>query len=333
DIANRRKQPLRVEPGDPFKRRQLDCCLCPPWPAAVDELRLVQPVDRLGQGVVVAVAATAHGRFDAGFGEAFAVADGHVLRPAVAMVGQAAVAFRTPGIQRLFQCIEHEVGAHGIADAPTDNSAREDIDDKGDVQPSLPGRDVGEVRHPQLVRSIRTELPIDLVERTGRTAITDRRTNDLAAPDALQALLAHQALNGASRYRDAFPTKLFPHLVRPVDLQVRSPNPQNLGRQRLVALRSCRTPLRLALASRMTPVAGRGDLQGAADRLDRERTPVRIDKCPQDFSRRSSSAWAKKALASLRISLARRSSLFSRSSSLTRLASAVVTPERTPLSI
>ena len=49
--------------------------------------------------------------------------------------------------------------------------------------------------------------------------------------------------------------------------------------------------------------------------------------------RRSSSAWAKDALATFRISLVRRSSLFSRSSSLTRCASDVVTPSRTPVSI
>src|SRR3546814_5416461 len=58
-----------------------------------------------------------------------------------------------------------------------------------------------------------------------------------------------------------------------------------------------------------------------------------IDEAPQDLSRRSSSAWAKNALASFSISLARRSSLTSRSSAFTRCASAVVTPSRTPLSI
>ena len=57
-----------------------------------------------------------------------------------------------------------------------------------------------------------------------------------------------------------------------------------------------------------------------------------IDKVPQNLIRRSSSAWAKNALASFRISLARRNSLTSRSNSLTRLASAVETPARAPLS-
>jgi hypothetical protein len=49
-----------------------------------------------------------------------------------------------------------------------------------------------------------------------------------------------------------------------------------------------------------------------------------IDEILQDFKRRSSSAWAKKALASLRISLALRSSLFSRSSAFICSRSEVV---------
>ena len=53
-----------------------------------------------------------------------------------------------------------------------------------------------------------------------------------------------------------------------------------------------------------------------------------IDEVVQDFKRRSSSAWAKYAPASFRISLARRSSLTSRSRSLMRCCSVVVAPGR-----
>src|SRR6476620_96542 len=59
---------------------------------------------------------------------------------------------------------------------------------------------------------------------------------------------------------------------------------------------------------------------------------VLVDELPHDLKRRSSSAWAKHALARRRISLALRSSRTSRSSTLMRSSSAVVGPGRWPLS-
>jgi len=50
-----------------------------PWPTAIDQLRLVEPVHSLGQGVVVRVAAAADRGGDAGRRQPFAVADREVL--------------------------------------------------------------------------------------------------------------------------------------------------------------------------------------------------------------------------------------------------------------
>ena len=69
----------------------------------------------------------------------------------------------------------------------------------------------------------------------------------------------------------------------------------------------------MARSGSMQAVTRWGDLQNLAYRLDPERVAVAVNEIDQDLSRRSSSAWAKNALASLRISLARRSSLTSRS--------------------
>ena len=49
-------------------------------PAALDHLGLVEAVDRLGEGVVVAVADAADRGLDACLGEALGVADADVLR-------------------------------------------------------------------------------------------------------------------------------------------------------------------------------------------------------------------------------------------------------------
>ena len=57
----------------------------------MDHLGLVQPVDRLGQRVVVTVADAAHRWLDPGFGQPLGVADADVLHAAVGVVDQAAL--------------------------------------------------------------------------------------------------------------------------------------------------------------------------------------------------------------------------------------------------
>ena len=58
----------------------------------MNHLGLVQTVDRLGQGVVVAVALAAHRWRNTRFCEPFAVANADVLRPPVGMVDVGALA-------------------------------------------------------------------------------------------------------------------------------------------------------------------------------------------------------------------------------------------------
>ena len=79
-----------------------------------------------------------------------------------------------------------------------------------------------------------------------------------------------------------------------------------------------------ALSCLQLVVAGRGDRQDRADRLDPERRPVRVNEPDHHLARQSSSAFAKSA--SLRISLACFSSRFPRSRSFSSWRSSVVSP-------
>ena len=63
-----------------------------PRRSAMDQFGLVEPVDCLGQGVVVAVTLAAHRGFDAGLNQAFAVPNVDVLGAAIRVVDQVAVA-------------------------------------------------------------------------------------------------------------------------------------------------------------------------------------------------------------------------------------------------
>ena len=232
----------------------------------------------------------------------------------------------------MLQRIEHKVCSHRTADTPAHDAPGKHIDHKGHVLPTLPSADVGEVRHPQLVRPISLELAVDPVQRTRRCFVKDRGADDFASANALQTHAFHESLDRAAGHFGALSVHLVPDLISAVDLHVGLPDSLDLRGQHLITLGSGSAQFGFALAGGMAPVARRGDLQHFANRLDPVSVTVLVDKCPQDFSRRSSSAWAKKALASLRISLALRSSLFSRSRSLMRARSSELMPSRTPAS-
>src|SRR5277367_5830903 len=82
----------------------------------------------------------------------------------------------------------------------------------------------------------------------------------------------------------------------------------------------------------MGVIGRQGDRQHPADRLDPMRLAVIVDEGNHGLNRRSSSAWAKYALALRRISLACRSSRFSRSRALSLVAISLVKPGLCPLS-
>ena len=91
------------------------------------------------------------------------------------------ITFGLASPQGLLQSIENEFGLHGPTDAPAHSVTGKDVDHEGDVHETLPGRDVCEVGHPQLVRTLSDELAIDAIERTGRNRIRASGPHNLAA--------------------------------------------------------------------------------------------------------------------------------------------------------
>lgn len=70
DVADGLEQAAVIEPVDPFERRMFDRLERTPRPTPVDQLGLVEAVDRLGQGVVITVADAAVRRLDPGLCQA-----------------------------------------------------------------------------------------------------------------------------------------------------------------------------------------------------------------------------------------------------------------------
>src|SRR5262245_46061709 len=234
--------------------------------------------------------------------------------------------------ERLLERIQDQVGAHRAGDAPADDAARKHIDDESHVDEPRPGRDVGEIGDPELIRPNGGELALDQICRIFRLVAADggsalAPTHGPSRPDR-----SHQSFDATAGDGDALPAELSPDLACAVDLEVLIPDALDLLRDLDIAPRPRRLPLRLRL-SRLALVVGRwGDRQLCADRLDSILGPMLIDEGNRHFGRRSSSAWAKKAAALRRISFARFNSLTSRSSSLRRSRSELDRPGRFPWS-
>src|SRR6056297_270485 len=142
----------------------------------------------------------------------------------------------------------------------------------------------------------------------------------------------HEPLHGTLRDVVSFTSKLVPDLastVAPAALTVDRPDPSEVHSVLLCAIRS---KLGIARDSSMAMEGRWGNLQNTGDRLDPENLAMLFDEGNHLRNGRSSSAWAKYADAFFRISLAVRSSRFSRSSCSSRARSSVVRPARSPAS-
>src|SRR5690606_23322298 len=175
-------------------------------------------------------------------------------------------------------------------------------------------------------------VALDEIRGALRAGIGHRRAAVGAAHHAAQPEAIHQALHRAARHGDPLPRELFPDLVGTVARPLLAPHPYDLRAQRSIALLARRESRRVCLPSLLFVVRRRSDRQLGADRLDSVRLPVRVNERHHQLPRRSSSAWAKYADALRRMSLARRSSRFSRSTALSCCCAAVVSPGRWPVS-
>jgi len=242
------------------------------------------------------------------------------LGAAVVMVNQAAALDGTAVGQGLLQRVQHESGVGGAAHAPAHDTLGVGVDDEGDEDEALSGRDVGEVRQPQRVRTRSVELPVHSVERTNGGRIADGGADLVTAHNPLQAHPAHQAGHRAPGHLLSLPPEpgeplgstLPPYLAHAVDAKVRFGHALDVGRQRQVAPGSRRQLRRVGTPGGMGMISRRGNRQHLADRLDPVGPAVIVDvagKTPRRerdhrLNGRSSSAWAKYADALRRISLA-----------------------------
>lgn len=171
-----------VEPADPFEGCVFDGLEVSPRTTTVDDLGVEEPVDRLGQRIVIAVADAANRGFDTRFGQAFGIAYGQILAATVAVVNQPHAFGRAALMDCLFEGIEDETCMGRSADTPAHDAAGLGVDDESHTGEPFPIGDIGEVAHPEHVRGGAPELAVHLVQRARRLLVRDRRPVRLA-PD------------------------------------------------------------------------------------------------------------------------------------------------------
>lgn len=108
-------------------------------------------------------------------------------------------------------------------------------------------RTVREVRHPQQVWALGSELAIDQVRRPHCRLFRDRRLEPLAARRASQSEVSHKALHGAARHPRAFASELLPNLANAIRTEVLMPHTLNLLAQFNIALRPRRLAARIGV--------------------------------------------------------------------------------------
>src|SRR5580693_5958707 len=155
-------QPGAVVPGD-----VLDHGPSVPGPGrpgcGLDQLALERGEERLGQRVVPALAGPPDREGDLALVGEGGVGGGCVLAAAVGVEDHAGLG--VAGGDRVGQGAGDQLGAQVVREGEPDDAAGGDVDDGGEVEPALPGGEVGDVAAPPLVdlRGVGGEVPADRI--------------------------------------------------------------------------------------------------------------------------------------------------------------------------
>lgn len=145
DVADGAVQSGVVIPVDPLQCFPPDLADRFPSAEELDHLGLEQADDAFGQSIVIGIPDTADRGVDPRLSQPLGVSDRQVLAASVAVMDQLVRLRWCPLADGLVQGIQHETGRHRGGDTPADDLAGEDVDHEGDIDHTLPARDIGEI--------------------------------------------------------------------------------------------------------------------------------------------------------------------------------------------
>jgi hypothetical protein len=222
--------------------------------------------------------------------------------------------------QRHVQCFQHQLGAQMSRHRPADDPAAEGVEHHREIQESCPGRDVGDVSHPQAIRSGCDEVAIDQIGCRTRVAISDRGGYPLAPAHAGQACCPHQSRHSLATHLDSSSRQFgvdARHTVGSARALMNRAHPQTQFRVRSGARR------RWPLTPRVIPAGG--DFQHSAHRRNLVHGLIRA----HEFERRDCTepvSVANQAAAFDSISRSSRNTRFSRRSRASSCRSSLLSP-------
>jgi hypothetical protein len=234
--------------------------------------------------------------------------DRGILRSLIGVVNDGE---RLAPVDRHIKRVDHELFPHMVGHGPTDDATAEDVENDGKIQEPAPGRDVGDVGDPQLVRSVGGEATFHEIERRSRIAITNRRRCALAPRSTVDTAIAHQTGNSFSADTSTIVKKFCVNSRTTVRRTRTAEDRFNSIAEQRVFLRMFRRRPR-----RPSVIAARRNLEDAAHRSDGIIGLVRFHESEDRFGR-SVFSRANQAAAFERISR-------SNSSCLTRLRSRAI---------
>jgi hypothetical protein len=157
---------------------------------AIEQFAFQGSEEALAEGIIETIADRAHRRADSGCATALAKRQGRVL---AALIGMMDDVFWATLLDRHLQGIHHQRGLEVSGHCPADDFAAPGIHNNGQVQPSAPSRNVGDVCDPQMIGRLGSEITLDQI--WGRTCswLSLGCAWGFAAADTLQAFGSHQA--------------------------------------------------------------------------------------------------------------------------------------------
>ena len=143
--AEFRVESLVVPPSHPLQGRELDLRGGAPWPLLADQLRFVEGIDGLGEGIVVAVAEGTSRGCGAELDSPMGVNQAHVVRAMVGVMSQSGEI--TASCERGdVQCHQRQdVRVEGRSDVEAADLSGEHVGDESDAGLALPRSHIGDV--------------------------------------------------------------------------------------------------------------------------------------------------------------------------------------------